>query len=225
MTSDRLIHLAENKYNRLLTVLFGFLVTMALPQTYVLPKAIGFIICILVMLAVVHQINPGRKLMGLYTVLVFGSLALFIPRLLGALSVPKTDNTQILMQLLVLVMLSLPIFLIQKEIFLTKKVTADALKGAISVYLLMALAWATFYTILYELDPDAFHGISLLHSQADLLHFSFITLTTVGYGNIYPVSAFAKFGADLQAITGVMYPSILIARLVSLYQTNSQETP
>ena len=223
MHSDYLIRLAENKYNRLLTVLMGLIVAAVLPQSYDGVKTIGFMLCLVVMLVVMYQINPGKQWMRFYRWLVLGSLLLLTLKILGLFSISLMQYGQIGIQFLVFILMGLPIVPIQREIFLTEKVTADTLKGAIAVYLLIGIAWAMIYTIVYRFDALAFNGISSFQQEADFLHFSFITLTTVGYGNITPVTSFARIPADLEAIIGVMYPSILIARLVSLYNTKAQE--
>jgi hypothetical protein len=64
------------------------------------------------------------------------------------------------------------------------KVTADTLKGGIAIYVLMGVAWAMGYIILFDFNPNAFGGVQPSQFRADLLHFSFVTLTTLGYGNI-----------------------------------------
>ncbi|GAB4378603.1 MAG: hypothetical protein Kow00121_30930 [Elainellaceae cyanobacterium] len=226
MASYRLIQWAENKYNRLLTVLLWLVITISTPQRYDFARSIGFILCLTVMLEIVHQIDSGRRLMRFYQWLVFSSLLLILLKMVGLFTVFFTQYGQAAIQLMIFITISFPIFLIEKEIFLTEKVTADTLKGAIAAYLLMGIAWAALYNVVYGLDSYAFNGISSLHHQADsadFLHFSFITLTTVGYGDIEPVNLFARTFADLEAIAGVMYSSILIARLVGLYKSNSQE--
>lgn len=224
MDSDDFIQLAENKYNRLLTILLLLLVSMALPENYGIAKVIGLVLFSIAILLIVRQIKPGRRLIKFYTLLVVIHLLLLLfltLQLLGWFTIPPFINGEFAINSILFIVTSLPIVLIQKEIFLIRKVTADTLKGGIAIYLLLGLSWAVFYDSVYTLNPSAFDGISPSQYQADFLHFSFTTLTTVGYGDITPVTAFARIAANLQAIVGVMYPSILIARLVSLYNTSS----
>ncbi|MFM7426348.1 MAG: potassium channel family protein [Elainella sp.] len=224
MASDDLIHLADNKYNRLLSVLFMLLVSLALPNSQSLLKAIGCSFCLIVLLSVVHLTKQNKWLARLYSLLIIVSLVLILFRFLGLFPIRSVRYSELVIDSLLFILIALPIVPIQKEVFSTRRVTADTIKGGISIYLLLGLAWAIFYNAIYGLNPDGFSGISLEY-QADLLHFSFVTLTTVGYGNITPLGPVARIAADLEAITGVMYSSILLARLVSLYNTPSQEAP
>ncbi|MGC8712867.1 MAG: potassium channel family protein, partial [Leptodesmis sp.] len=69
----------------------------------------------------------------------------------------------------------------------------------------------------------AFRSLSEANKQANLIYFSFTTLTTTGYGDIVPISTLARAFANVEAIIGVMYPAIFIARLVGLYSTQQHK--
>jgi len=104
------------------------------------------------------------------------------------------------------------------------RVNSEVLCAAVSIYLLMALLWGSAYTMVARLNPGAFSGVPAanepLHGFA-ALYFSMITLTTVGYGDIAPVSGPARMLAMLEAVSGTMYLAVLIARLVAIHTTNS----
>ena len=103
------------------------------------------------------------------------------------------------------------------------KVTADKIYGAICVYLLIGYGWAFGYALIEEISPNSFSGpvatapFDYLTLVMQLRYFSFVTLTTAGYGDVVPVSAVARTFAMLEAVTGQMYTTILIARLVGLH--------
>jgi hypothetical protein len=223
MNSHPLVHVAENKYNRLLTVLSLLLVSLALPERDNLPKAIGFILCLVAMRIIVRQIKPNCPLIRVYSLLIISSITLIALQVSGLLSLESSHSAQIVGKVSLIIILSIPVWLIQQEIFIARSVTADTLKGGIAAYLLIGLLWAMFYDVLYSFNHSAFASISPAQNQMDLLHFSFTTLTTLGYGDIQPITALARIMADFEGVMGVMYPSILIARLVSLYETRSQE--
>jgi hypothetical protein len=108
-------------------------------------------------------------------------------------------------------------------IFREKKVDLNIINGGISIFLLLAFLWFNFYSIILAFDPTAFKGLSAeLQQQYQIFYFSFTTITTLGYGDITPVNKFAMSLANAQAIVGLMYPAIFIARLVSLYTTQSE---
>ena len=101
------------------------------------------------------------------------------------------------------------------------RVTAQVLQAGISTYLVFGLLWGMAYIAVARLMPDAFlfsaPGQSMNGSNA--IYYSFVTLTTMGYGDILPVSRAARMLAVSEATTGVLYMSVLIARLVGMYST------
>ncbi len=96
-------------------------------------------------------------------------------------------------------------------------VTADRVVGAIVLYLLLGIIWAAAYDLVALHVADAFSGVAPTGSGPQRwLYFSFVTLTTVGYGDIVPVAPAARSLAALEALVGQLYPAIILARLVSL---------
>lgn len=117
-------------------------------------------------------------------------------------------------------LLALTLVLILIDIFSAGQVTANRLFGAVAVYFLLAVAWAVGFSLLETLMPGSF-ATPLPHSELtsnDFLYFSLTTLTTLGYGDVTPVTASARIWANLEAAMGVLYVAILVARLVSLYR-------
>ena len=119
---------------------------------------------------------------------------------------------------------SLAILAIGTRIFTEKKVNRDIVHGGICVFLILGLLWANFYQLILSIDSHAFQNISLDEGDQvyQMLYYSFTTLTTLGYGDITPVNKFAMTFANAEAIIGLLYPSIFIARLVALYTTQEQ---
>jgi Ion channel len=113
------------------------------------------------------------------------------------------------------------------RVFGPGRVTVHRILGAVSVYVLLAVVWGTAYQLLAVLGPEAIHGGAGPASLDEAMWLSFITLTTTGYGDILPKSALARSLAALEAMVGVLYPAVLISRLVSLVQGPSRagETP
>lgn len=102
-------------------------------------------------------------------------------------------------------------------------VTSDKICAAISVYILIGLLWASAYVLIDHLHPGSFayNGTSSPTNPLEpmkLLYFSFITLTTTGYGDIVPVTPRAQSLAILEQLAATFYLAILIARLTGLYR-------
>jgi len=95
-------------------------------------------------------------------------------------------------------------------------VTSVSLQAAIAVYLLFGTAWANAYLIAMQQNPFSFHSTVALSltSPEEWLYYSFVTLTTLGYGEITPSSQVARSLAIGEALTGQLYLAVLIARLI-----------
>ena len=104
-----------------------------------------------------------------------------------------------------------------------REVSADTILGGISVYLLMVLAFTLLHLLVATLQPGAYQVVSAGYSRfgvedfALALYFSFVTLTTLGYGDITPLSRFAQMLTGVEAMTGQLFVAILIARLVGMH--------
>ena len=102
-------------------------------------------------------------------------------------------------------------------------VDRERLASALSLYLLFGLIFALVFAVIAELLPGSFHFSaarstdSAIRPLADMIYFSYVTLATLGYGDIVPLSPSAKGLAILEAIVGQIYLVVVVARLVSLY--------
>lgn len=106
------------------------------------------------------------------------------------------------------------------------EISANRIVGAVAVYLLLGVLWAVAYTVVDLVWPGSFQGFDS-HAgpewDSEWLYFSFVTMTTLGYGDISPVSPIARLLAYLQAIFGQLYIAILVAGLVSAYISSKQQ--
>ena len=108
-------------------------------------------------------------------------------------------------------------YVVLAQVFRAGPVTRHRIMGAIAVYLLLGLAWGEAYFALALGAPGSFSlASSATLNPQNWMYYSFVTLTTVGYGDITPVSSVARSLAILEALTGQLYPAILLARLVAL---------
>ncbi len=105
---------------------------------------------------------------------------------------------------------------ILNDVMKAHKVTRDSFCGAICAYFMIAIFFNTIYGIIEYFAPGSFAQMSIENDNEtqDLLYFSFMTLTTVGYGDIVPVGKHAKSFVIIEGITGVFYIGILVSHLM-----------
>lgn len=122
--------------------------------------------------------------------------------------------------LLMLTFCIISCFIAAKNVFTMHKVNLSSLIGAFCVYLLLGLIWALLYRLLLLFDWGSLTGNITADEQtlfADLLYFSFVTLASLGYGDIVPVGGMTKTFAYLEAITGQFYLAVMVASLVGVF--------
>jgi hypothetical protein len=174
------------------SLLFLISVVMALRIVSLKPKRYAFFVAIAVLAYVLNFINNWR---------------LITDKPLPALGA--------LVEAIFIVFLFTAICSLIKKIFKAKEVTTDTIAGAISIYLLIGALWALLYSLFYRFDPDAY--LVADGGAPNFLFYSFVTLTTLGYGDITPVNTMVQNISILEAVAGQMFLAILIARIVGLY--------
>lgn len=112
-------------------------------------------------------------------------------------------------------------FLTAKHVFSGKRADPNMLFGAVCVYLLLGLIFSLIYGLIVEVRPDAFRGVELdsygMASFDDMLYFSFVTLASLGYGDIIPLAPLARILVCIEVVFGQFYLAIMVAGLVALY--------
>jgi len=110
----------------------------------------------------------------------------------------------------------------------SKKVTTETIYGAVCVYLLLGIIWTELFSIVEMIEPGSFllGGEPVIKVAGEyrsrpgfenLVYYSFVTLTTLGYGDITPVTPYARSLSSLEAVVGQLYVAVMIARLVGLH--------
>jgi hypothetical protein len=106
----------------------------------------------------------------------------------------------------------------------SKMVTREVVYAAMLVYFLLSQLWAMVYTLLDRIDPASF---SLPGGQGDFLlfeYYSFVTLTTLGYGDITPLTKIAKAFSVLEAVVGQLYLVVVVAWFVGMLVARKSES-
>ncbi len=126
-----------------------------------------------------------------------------------------------------LAFLVLVTLLLLRQVMRDGEITDHRIRGAIAVFLLLGLCWGLTYTLVDGWVEGAFGGI-----ESDVVgerrigvmtYFSFVCLTTLGFGDIVPTHPISRNLATLEALTGQLYLALIVARLVSLAITKSRD--
>lgn len=159
----------------------------------IMPRILASLVAaVTALFSVLHQITPAR---GVTTVWYLSTIGFF----------------------------SILIAVLLKRVFGEGPVTAHRIRGAIAVYLLIGMTWAIIYQLIAFFIPRSFSFPSSMIAQpaeqeleSALVYFSYVTMATLGYGDIVPVHPVARMFAIFEALVGLLYPATLLARLVSL---------
>ncbi len=103
------------------------------------------------------------------------------------------------------------------QVLLSRQVKTNVIVGAMAIYLLLGLGWASLYALVLLFEPQALDGVRIVDGVSDfphLLYFSYVTLTTLGYGDVTPAIPLTRTLAYLEAITGTFYLAIVVASLI-----------
>jgi hypothetical protein len=175
----------------------------------------------LVLLAAVHA-TAGRR----SVVIVLGTIGVvsLVSRLWSAFG-PQTPYQETVDNggfAILAIFLAMTAFMVYSSIIRSTRISGDAVMGAIAVYLLIGIMWTNFYAIVYNLDESSFNFPAYARPEPDALipehtfgYYSFVTLTTLGYGDVTPTSFRSRTLSWLEAVVGVSYMATVIAFLVS----------
>jgi len=218
MKKNRQTYLADRincKYSQLLgfliLVMFAFSLPITAQYRNILP-----ILFVLGIIPAVHIVLPYKKLL----LFMLFPICLISLKLVNEFMFTE-PNGIINGTVLVLNVLCLfvAIIVLISDMRNEQNVTSDTIKGGISVFLLMGFMWTCIYYLLQlygtSQDVEIFTNVNSNNSMNSLFYFSFTTLTTLGYGDIAPVSNAARLFANLEAIAGQVYLVVFIAMLMS----------
>jgi hypothetical protein len=119
-------------------------------------------------------------------------------------------------------------WLILRDVFNEPSRTWDNINGALSVYLLTGFVFANLYLAIYLANPESFNmkrpetpaaDPTTDIFRTDFIYYSFVTLSTLGYGDISPTTPMARTLSWLEAVSGQLYLAVLVARLIAVQQT------
>lgn len=203
-----------------LIALVAFVVLLPFLEWFAQSMIVKGLLLTLVLLSAVPAVGGDRRSLGF-------AIALVIPALLSSWYYqidpdPLVNQIAQATSILFVTYITLKLF---RFIMHAPIVNAEVLHAAMATYLLLALAWSFAYMLVFSFDVDAF-AFSVetdpLQQMLDFeaFYFSVTTLTTLGYGDIVPVSKVARMLTSMEAICGLFYMAFLVSRLVSVYSAN-----
>jgi voltage-gated potassium channel Kch len=175
---------------------------------------------LLVVCALIYMAATTRRHLLIAGVLGFGSIATEVLSLL----LPDLAALTWLQPAFSVALYLYVFWLMIRELFTARRADATTLLLAVNCYLLIGLVWTLAYMLVESLSPGSFllAGDPDLAVWKHLYYFSYVTLTTLGYGDIQPVTALARSLAIIEAVCGVLFTGILVARLVGLYSAEQK---
>lgn len=212
-----------NFFYLLVSLLLLIVLTPVLTDLTVLPAAVVRAVVFSTVLAVgVWSLQGSRRsfLIGMFLAVVGIVVSL-------AATLIDLRALELLAMLAFVAFLVVAIFEALRKVIRARVINANRVTGAVCVYLMLGLLWGALYSVLYTVSPDAFR---LPAGEVDAVttstwnYYSFVTLTTLGYGEIVPVSATARTLAFAEAVTGQLYVAILVAGLVGAYIAEGQKS-
>jgi hypothetical protein len=179
-------------------------------------------------LAAVNAVSESRRSLSI-------ALALAVPAILFYIVGLFSDHAEVLAWRygLTVAVLGYAIAAILRFLFVPQRVNANLICGSICAYLLLGVLWANVYSLIEVVEPGSFRFTLSTETEKPVMQFeggdasfavyySFITLTTLGYGDVIPRSAPARLLAALEALTGQIYLAVLVARLVGLHVAHAE---
>lgn len=147
----------------------------------------------------------------------------------------KSHTDIVIYHIVTFLFLSFIIFALCRLIFNAKKVNMNLVYGATCIYIILGITWAIVFALIDYLIPTAFSGVEsgmlsrgyldpLTFRFENLLYYSYVTLTTLGYGDITPLAPGVKFLSVIEAIIGQLYLATVIARILGLYLTQKKRS-
>lgn len=206
--------LHEYRFRFLFTALLAYLVLVPIVEgerAYVIP-----ILFFLMLYFVLDTLELKPRVFWAAVSVGFSAMVLHLIANFLDLSSNDFTRLEIVVGSLYLVFTSFCVLILTRRIFSEEVVTGDTVRGGIAVYFLTGLAGAFFYYIALLVDPGAISGTHLTGNFSSTIYFSFVTMTTLGFGDMTPQTQFLRTVVYLQAALGQIYLAVLVARLVGL---------
>ena len=216
----------KGKLSRRFALLLGTLLLDLLASPFVESYAVGRVLfnvfSTFVLLSALYTISENKRRFYL-------GLALWIPAIVGvwlgffAPSSSWLATAPVLMTFFLIY----TIYRLLMHVLRSEEVTSETISAALCVYILLGMVWGMFYFGLESFQPGSYRGLSDFGYSEGLgsscLYYSYVTLTTLGYGDVTPVTAAARSLSYVEALLGQLFLAVLIARLVGMHIAHSMK--
>jgi voltage-gated potassium channel len=214
-------HNSPGRFTLLLATIMLLLITQPMFTGHAFAQNLATVTMSLVLLAALFAFRATRIYFAIALVLLVPSVGSRF-----ALLFTSSPTLEIVSAISSCMFLAVTVVALVSRLFIVKSVTLDTISAAICAYLLMAIAFAYGFAVVELRSPGSFssalfqrpagHIAPLIASLHSFIYYSFVCLTTTGFGDIAPVSDGARSLSVMEAVFGQLYVAILIARLVSL---------
>ena len=204
----------KDNFTYLLVSLIFLLFSSACVDQFMAGQGQSFVIAatIITMITGIWSIRSTSHLFNTGIGLVLATIVISL--LVALLDKAELEFIHILLMLVFFLLTLKPA--IEQALF-AGEITSNSIIGSICIFLLLGMVWTMLYLLLAEFIPNAFAGIELVNwkqNLPDFIYFSFVTLTTLGFGDLLPVSPLARFLVYMEAVVGVFYMAIVVSSLV-----------
>jgi voltage-gated potassium channel len=206
----------------LLAGLLLFLVLTAIVQSFAMGSVRLFILwslCLTLLVQVWSMIEDSQ----LFKLGILLTIASFL--LTGINQFYQFEVLKLVSLFIFIIFFSLVLVIAAREVFSRNTITLNTFVGAFCLYLLLGMIWSILYMFIYQLQPTSFKGLDELidNGELEFIYFSYITLSSLGYGDIVALTPIARALAYLEVLVGQFYMAILVGALVGKYIANREK--
>src|SRR5215470_17388482 len=207
--------LAPGRFRLLLIALLLFIVGTAATTGIAQARLIEFVLLALAVVVAIVELRVGGLRWSAAIVLALSVILLTLADL-----TVRLRHVPLIASVLVVLFAGTVVWLTYSSVMRPHRAVGDRIVGAICVFILIGLAWASLFEALDTVRPGSFRFPAetawAAPSAQRYRYFSFITLATLGYGDVTPITVLAGTLAGLEAVSGQLYIGITVARLVAL---------
>ena len=205
----------RSRYSHLITVLVLVFLLFPFMENGKTEISLISVVCFFVVMFSLRALSTDLSIIKKFT--LFGIAAFMLDIVFLEMGNYNLKHSAFVISLcLYIIFLVCAIIEMIKAIFSSSKVTDETVQAGVSIYMLTGFLFTLLYNFILIFDANAFY-FSEARNDIFVLYYSFVTLTTVGYGDIVPINKFAMILSNLEAIFGQLFIGIFIARLVGMH--------